>query len=67
MAEHSSPLLPCTDVKYSAMNIGGILLGLVGSVTYSAVSYLESRAAAARSSSNNPVRSRRLLGRGVTI
>lgn len=33
------------DVKYSAMNIGGILLGLAGSVTYSAVSYLESRAA----------------------
>ncbi|KAI7842780.1 hypothetical protein COHA_003526 [Chlorella ohadii] len=32
------------DVKYSAMNIGGILLGLAGSVTYSAVSYLESRA-----------------------
>ena len=49
MAEHSSPLLPCTDVKYSAMNIGGILLGLAGSVTYSAVSYIESGKAAARS------------------
>lgn len=30
------------DVKYSALNVGGILLGLVGSVTYSAVSYIES-------------------------
>lgn len=49
MAAHSSPLLPCTDVKYSAMNIGGILLGLAGSVTYSAVSYIESGKAAARS------------------
>lgn len=36
-------------MKYSALNIGGILLGLAGSVTYSAVSYLESSASAARS------------------
>lgn len=32
------------DVKYSAFNVGGILLGLVGSVAYSAVSYAESKA-----------------------
>ncbi|KAL4422650.1 hypothetical protein ABPG75_008847 [Micractinium tetrahymenae] len=32
------------DVKYSALNVGGILLGLLGSVGYSAVSYAESKA-----------------------
>lgn len=30
------------DVHYSALNIGGIVLGLLGSIAYSAVSYLES-------------------------
>lgn len=39
---------PTADVKYSALNICGILLGLAGSVTYSAVSYIESSTAAAR-------------------
>lgn len=33
------------DVQYSALNVAGIALGLVGSITYSAVSYAESRAA----------------------
>lgn len=33
-----------SDVRYSALNVGGILLGLLGSISYSTVSYLESRA-----------------------
>ncbi|KAL4449009.1 hypothetical protein ABPG77_007726 [Micractinium sp. CCAP 211/92] len=32
------------DVRYSALNVGGILLGLLGSIGYSAVSYVESKA-----------------------
>lgn len=36
------------DVKYSTLNVGGIAVGLVGSITYSAVSYAESTAAAQR-------------------
>ncbi|GAB4824177.1 hypothetical protein N2152v2_011223 [Parachlorella kessleri] len=34
------------DVRYSALNVGGITLGLLGSVAYSVVSYLESTRAA---------------------
>ncbi len=34
------------DVRYSPLNVGGIVLGLLGSITYSAVSYREGKQAA---------------------
>lgn len=44
MATTNACNCPHADVKYSALNVGGILLGLLGSGAYSAVSYAESKA-----------------------
>lgn len=47
-------VLPPSDVKYSSLNVAGIALGLVGSITYSAVSYLESASAKAPKARESP-------------
>lgn len=57
-----SPAPLPADVKYSSLNVAGIALGLVGSVTYSAVSYLESASAKAPKARESPPASLRPPG-----